>query len=256
MMRAFIVDDEALSRDELRYLLEQEEDVSVVGMARNGREALELIPQMHPDVVFLDIQMPDLSGLTVARELLTAMAPHDVPLFVFATAFDQHALEAFEVNAIDYILKPFSDERLQNTLERLRSFLEKVGDSDRLEKDKLDRILNLLEKPSGQAKLPVEENERIILLEANKIIYAWAEDRRVLVKTDTTTYKTGYSLSELEAKLGLLQTHKSYLVNKDMVREIVPWFNGTYNLIMSDSEKSQVPVSRTYVKSVRSALKF
>jgi two-component system, LytTR family, response regulator LytT len=255
-MRAFIVDDEALSRDELKYLLEQVADISIVGMARNGREALELIPQIRPEVVFLDIQMPDLSGLVVARELFASMSSNGVPLIVFATAFDQHALEAFEVNAIDYILKPFSAERLQNTLERLRGFLEREGDSDRLEKDKLDRILNLLEKPSSQPKLPVEENERIILLEAGKIIYAWAEDRRVLVKTDTASYKTGYSLSELEAKLGLLQTHKSYLVNKEMVREIVPWFNGTYNLIMSDPEKSQVPVSRTYVKSVRSALKL
>ncbi|AFM43360.1 response regulator of the LytR/AlgR family [Desulfosporosinus acidiphilus SJ4] len=255
-MRAFIVDDEALSRDELKYLLEQAADVSVVGMARNGSEALQLIPQMRPDVVFLDIQMPDLSGLVVARELFAAMPSNSAPLFVFATAFDEHALEAFEVSAIDYILKPFSAERLQNTLERLRGLLERTGDSEKLKKDKLDRILNLLENPSNQAKLPVEENERIILLEAEKIIYAWAEDRRVLVKTDTASYKTSYSLSELETKLGLLQTHKSYLVNKDMVREIVPWFNGTYNLIMSDPQKSQVPVSRTYVKSVRSALKF
>ena len=255
-MRVFIVDDEALARDELKYLLEQAGDVSVVGMARNGREALEQIPKIRPEVVFLDIQMPDLSGLIVARELLSLMRPCGTPLLVFATAFDQHALEAFEVNALDYILKPFSAERLQNTLERLRGILAKPDGGGKPGEEKLNYILSLLEKPLKQAKLPVEENERIILLEPAEIVYARVEDRHVLVKTCTATYKTGYSLSELEARLGFLQTHKSFLVNQEKVREIVPWFNGTYNLIMADAEKSQVPVSRTYVKSVRSVLKF
>lgn len=256
MMRTFIVDDEAPSRDELKYLLEQMADVSVVGMARNGREALELIPMIRPQVVFLDIEMPDLSGLVVARELLASVPRDSFPLLVFATAFDQHALEAFEVNALDYILKPFSAERLQNTLQRLHGFLNRPGDIGAPGEDKLDRILSLLEKPLTQPKLPVEENERLILLEAGEIIYVRIEDRHVLVKTRSASYKTGYSLSELETRLGLLQTHKSYLVNREMVREIVPWFNGTYNLVMADPEKSQVPVSRTYVKSVRAALKL
>lgn len=255
MIRIFIVDDEAPARDELKYLLEQMGDVSVVGMARNGREALELIPLAKPQVVFLDIQMPDLSGLAVACELLALMGDEGFPLLVFATAFDQHALEAFEVQALDYILKPFSAERLEKTMERLRRTLEKHPVVNEVGVQKLDKILSLLEKPA-QPKLPVEENERIILLEAGEITYARVEGRHVLVKTRDASYKTGYSLSELEERLGLLQTHKSYMVNREMVREVVPWFNGTYNLVMADQEKSQVPVSRTYVKSVRQALRI
>ncbi|KLU62466.1 transcriptional regulatory protein YpdB [Peptococcaceae bacterium CEB3] len=255
MIRVFIVDDEAPARDELKYLLEQMGDVSVVGMARNGREALELIPSAKPQVVFLDIQMPDLSGLAVARELLALMKEKDFPLLVFATAFDRHALEAFEVHALDYILKPFSAERLNNAVDHLRRTLAGRSPAQGPEAEKLDRILSLLEKPT-QPKLAVEENERIILLEVDEIIYAWVEDRHVFIKTKDASYQTGYNLSELEERLGLLQTHKSYVVNRDKVREVIPWFNGTYNLVMADQAKSQVPVSRTYVKSVRQALKL
>ncbi|CAA7601423.1 Two component system, signal transduction response regulator [Acididesulfobacillus acetoxydans] len=255
MIRVFVVDDEAPARDELKYLLEQMPDVSVVGMARNGREALELIPLAKPQVVFLDIQMPDLSGLAVARELLALMDEGDFPLLVFATAFDRHALEAFEVHALDYILKPFSAERLKNAMDHLRRTLAGRSPAQGPEAEKLDRILSLLEKPP-RPKLAVEENERIILLNVDEIVYAWVEDRHVFVKTKDASYQTGYSLSELEERLGLLQTHKSYVVNRDQVREVIPWFNGTYNLVMADREKSQVPVSRTYVKSVRQALRL
>lgn len=259
-MRIMIVDDEAPARDELQYLLEKLPGIEVVAMARNGNEALERIPVLKPDVVFLDIQMPDMSGLAVARSLLSVLGEQRLPLLVFATAYDQHALEAFEVNAMDYILKPFSEERLQQTIERLRRILASnagIGSNTvqvPLRGDKLDRILTLLENPSQRPKLPVEVNERIILLDLGDIFYAGVEGRHVRIKAKDGYYETGYSLSELESRLGLLQTHKSYLVNKDMVREIVPWFNGTYNLILGDKEKSQVPVSRTFVKAVKQAL--
>ncbi|MHB1404624.1 MAG: LytR/AlgR family response regulator transcription factor [Desulfitobacteriaceae bacterium] len=261
-MRVVIVDDESPARDELKYLLEKMPNVEIAGLARNGQEALAIIPELSPDVVFLDIQMPDLSGLSVARELYQRLGPEDFPFLVFATAYDQHALEAFEVNAIDYVLKPFSEERLQQTVQRLKRSLQggpcppETVKSGRLGGEKLDRILSLLERPSARTKLPVEENERIILLNAEEIVFAGVEGRQVHVKTKDASYATSYSLSELEARLGLMQTHKSYVVNKEMVREIVPWFNGTYNLIMNDREKSQVPVSRTFVKSVKQALEL
>lgn len=261
-MRVVIVDDESPARDELKYLLEQMENVDIIGLARNGQEALAIIPELRPDVVFLDIQMPDISGLSVARELYQRLGPELFPLLVFATAYDQHALEAFEVNAADYVLKPFSEERLQQTVQRLKHSLQEKGcppeqvEGTRLDREKLDRILSLLESPSPKAKLPVEENERMILLNAEEIVFAGIEGRHVLIKTLDASYATNYSLSELEERLGLVQTHKSYLVNKEMVREIVPWFNGTYNLIMNDRDRSQIPVSRTYVKSVKQALKI
>lgn len=258
-MRIMIVDDEAPARDELQYLLEKLPGVEIVGVVRNGEEALKRIPLILPDVVFLDIQMPDLSGLSVARKLLQQLGAEQFPLLVFATAYDQHALEAFEVNALDYILKPFSEERLQQTVKRLQRNLtahdSKPGEGRvAIPGDRLDRILSLLEKPLEKPKLPVEANERILLLDVGEIVYVGVEGRNVRIKAIEGYYDSTYSLSELEGRLGLLRTHKSYLVNKDMVREIVPWFNGTYNLIMKDKEKSQVPVSRTFVKIVRQVL--
>ena len=248
MISVFIVDDEEPARDELKFLLEEMSGIRVAGMARNGREALQGIQELRPQVVFLDIQMPDMSGLAVARELLGLIGLNDFPLVVFATAFDRHALEAFEVNAVDYVLKPFSQERLQQTMERIKFSLERDSGT------KIDRILALLEKPT--ARLAVEENGRIILLEPEEIISANISGRHVLVKTRDGEYSTGYSLAELQKRLNLLQTHKSYLVNPAMVREVIPWFNGTCNLVMKDREKSLVPVSRTFVKTVRNALEL
>jgi len=120
--------------------------------------------------------------------------------------------------------------------------------------DKLDKILNLLETPQHKAKLPVEENGRITLLDPDEIVLASISGRNVVVKTRNHSYETGYTLAELEDRLGLLRTHKSYLVNREMVREIIPWFNATYNLVMNDQDKSEVPVSRTFLKPVRQAL--
>ncbi|MDA8227771.1 MAG: LytTR family DNA-binding domain-containing protein [Desulfitobacterium hafniense] len=248
-MRVIIVDDEAPARDELQFLLREVPGVEVVDVARNGQEALRKITELKPEVVFLDIQMPDMSGLMVARELSLRLEPEKMPVIVFATAFDQHALEAFEVNAIDYILKPFSEERLLAAIERVKRL---VSDPD---SQQLSRILALLEKPK-KTKLPVEENERIILLDPDQIVYCSISDRNVIIKTKDSEYTTGSNLGELEHKLGFLRTHKSYLVNPDMVREVIPWFNGTYNLVMQDSKASNVPVSRTFIKEVRKKLNF
>ncbi len=250
MISVFIVDDEEPARDELKFLLEEMSGIRVAGMARNGREALQGIQELRPQVVFLDIQMPDMSGLNVARELLSLIGLNDFPLLVFATAFDRHALEAFEVNAVDYVLKPFSQERLQQTMERIKFSLGRDAGG------KINRILALLEKPAEKARLAVEDNGRIILLEPEEIIFANISGRQVLVKTRDGEYAAGYSLAELQKRLDLLQTHKSYVVNPVMVREIIPWFNGTYNLVMKDREKSLVPVSRTFVKNVKNALQL
>lgn len=255
MVSVFIIDDEAPARDELKYLLEEIPEVEVIGTARNGLEALEQIPEKKPQVVFLDIQMPGMSGIHVARELIRRIGFVDLPVIVFATAFDQHALEAFEVHAFDYVLKPFSSERLAVTMERIKHRLKNPTVSGN-ETKKIDRILSLLEKPVKKTKIPVEEDERIILLDPDDIVYAGIKGRHVMLKTNNREYITNYSLTELEERLGLLQTHKSYLVNRNMVREVIPWFNGTYNLVMADQEKSEVPVSRTYVRSVRITLQI
>ncbi len=249
MIRVLIVDDEAPARDELAYLLRQISEIELVGEAKNGREAIKKISELKPQVVFLDIQMPDMSGLTVCRELSLLHEPDNLPIIVFATAFDQHALEAFEVNAVDYILKPFSEDRLQCTLNKVKKLISSS------ESQHLNRILSLLEKPK-LSKLPIEENERIILLDPNEIVFCTISERQVVITTKDREYTTGFNLNELGSKLSFLRTHKSYLVNPDMIREIIPWFNGTYNLVMKDNKSSTVPVSRTYIKEVRSVLNF
>ena len=249
MIHVLIVDDEAPARDELNYLLQQIPEIVVVGEAKNGKEAIKKVSELKPQVVFLDIQMPDMSGLTVCRELSLLYEPSELPVIVFATAFDQHALEAFEVNAVDYILKPFSEERLHSTVDKVKRMIS------HFESQPLNRILSLLEKPK-KTKLPIEENERIILLDPEEIVFCSISNRQVIITTKERDYTTGFNLNELGNKLGFLRTHKSYLVNPEMVREIIPWFNGTYNLVMQDNKSSTVPVSRTYIKEVRSVLNF
>ena len=249
MFQVLIVDDEAPARDELQFLLEQIPEIKVVGVARNGREALQKIIELKPQVVFLDIQMPDMTGLAVCKELSRQLKPQEMPVVVFATAYDQHALEAFEVNAVDYVLKPFGEERLQATMERVKRMLRNP------ESQNLNRILSLLEKPK-KTKLPIEENERILLLDADEIVFCSINGRHVTITTKDRQYSTGFNLCDLGKKLGFLRTHKSYLVNPEMVKEIIPWFNGTYNLLMQDNKASTIPVSRTYIKEVREKLNF
>jgi two-component system, LytTR family, response regulator LytT len=249
VIHVLIVDDEAPARDELIYLLNRVPGVKIDDTAKNGQEALQKILDLKPNVVFLDIQMPDMTGLAVCRELIVKLKPKEMPIIIFATAYDQHALEAFEVNAIDYILKPFDEERLQATMEKVKRFLRQP------DSESLNRILSLLEKPKSE-KIPVEQNERIILLKPQEIVCCYISERHVIIKTKNNEYITGYNLSELEDKLGFLRTHKSYLVNPDMVREVIPWFNGTCNLVMIDDKASTIPVSRTYLKEVRNKLCF
>ncbi|KKM12384.1 hypothetical protein SY88_04385 [Clostridiales bacterium PH28_bin88] len=254
MIRAMVVDDEVLSRDELKYLLEVYPEIEVCGEAANGESALELFNRLRPDVVFLDIQMPGVGGLAVARVL---MQEQDPPVVVFATAYDQHAIEAFELNAMDYLLKPFSEERLDYTVQRLKRNVRK---KDHLV-ERLERLVSKLESgvlhQGAPVKLAVEAEERLVLLSHPDVAYAYVEGRHVYLKTRERTYRSGYSMQELESKLPtppFFRCHRGYLVNMDWVKEIHPWFNGAYQLVLDDKENSEVPVSRLSVKEMRSLL--
>jgi len=251
VIHVLVVDDETPARDELVYLLNRIPEVHVADTAKNGREALEKIQKLIPEVVFLDIQMPDMSGLAVCRELIARLKPEELPFIILATAFDQHALEAFEVNAMDYVLKPFDEERIHASIEKVKRLSK--GNLPNLQY--INRILSILEKPT-KTKLPVEDNERIILLDPQEIVYCSINERHVLIKTKNKAYNTNYHLGELEQRLGFCRTHKSYIINPDKVREVIPWFNGTYNLVMDDDARSIVPVSRSYVKEIRHTLCF
>lgn len=251
-MRVLIADDERPARDELNYLLKQIAGIEIVGEAASGEEVLAKVRSLKPEVLFLDIQLPDASGIDIARQLVTQEMN---PVVVFVTAFDQYAVEAFDVNAVDYLLKPIHEERLAATICRLQKRLEK-GTSPLVIEDNPDEFLKKLNiiyqalNPISN-KLKIEENGRIYLIPSSEILYATIEERLVRVVTQQKSYLANYTLCELEEILGstFLRVHKSYLANVDQIESIIPWFNNTYNLIMKD--RFEMPVSRSNVKSFR-----
>ncbi|MGQ7276423.1 LytR/AlgR family response regulator transcription factor [Brevibacillus thermoruber] len=233
-IRVMIAEDEHLAREELAYLLQQESDVELLPCAANGRELLRLVEEHNPDVVFLDIKMPELEGDQAARMLA---ARKDRPLLVFSTAHEDYAVEAFKLNAVDYLLKPTEPHRLRETLQRVRK--------------------RLAETPVPHAgkvsKLIVEENNRLVVIDPAAVMYAVRDDRVVQICTETEVYITRMTLQQLEEKLqahSFFRTHKSYLVNLQYVSELEPWFNGAYNLILKGPKKVRVPVSRTAAKDL------
>lgn len=239
-LRVFIVDDEAPARQELRYLLEQVAGVEVVGEAANGTSALKGIRETAPTLVFLDIQMPGLGGLDLARFL--AELPSR-PLVVFATACPEHALEAFEIDALDYLCKPFSGERVARAVAKAARTLAKISTSDA--ESKVGEVCR---------KVPLYRGETIIPTGVDSILFARAEEGEVVVHTMEGRYRTRLTLGELEQKLapaGFFRPHRSYLVNSNHVREVIPWFNGGYKLVMADRERSEIPVSRYNVGELK-----
>lgn len=239
MLKALIVDDEPLARDELAYLLKRSKEVEIVGEADSIRSTLELIQIQEVDVVFLDIQLADESGLELAQKLQDLC--HQ-PAIVFATAFDEYALNAFDLHAIDYILKPFDEIRIQKTIEKLAKLSIK---SIKTEVKKNPPLLK-------QDKLAISVDERILLITFEDIIYIFTQEGKTSIVTDKMTYRLNEPLINLERKLqstSFTRVHRSYIVNLDKITEIQPWFNSTYNLIMNDGEK--VPVSRTYTKELK-----
>lgn len=258
LLRALIVDDEPPARDELRYLLGQVGGVEICGEAATGKQALAAVARLSPDVVFLDIQMSRMDGFAVARELLDADNP---PLIIFATAFDSHAIQAFEINAVDYLLKPFGKERLAQAVERAREALARRGG---VGEDLLDRIAGLLRSvkpaagpPKGPGKVAALAGGRHNLLDPSEILFAYVEDEVVRLVTSGGRYTINGTLSELEARLAggpFLRTHRTWLVNLNHVKEVIPWFNGSYQLVMKDAARTEVPVSRYRVRELKDAV--
>ena len=261
-LRVMVVDDEQLARDELCYQLEKLGEVEVVAQAGNGLEALSAVERHDPDLVFLDIQMPGLSGFEVARQLLERDDPS--PALVFVTAFDQHAIEAFEVNAVDYLLKPVESGRLEQALARARRRLGEerppAGGATPLN-DQLEQIVKMMaNRQIRREQVAVKVGERFVLVQADDIIYASLADESINIVTGQATGTSNYrTLDDLQARLNpdvFWRVHRSHLVNINKIKEIVPWFSRNYLLRMKDAKGTEIPVSRSQTKRLREYLKL
>ncbi|HSY89896.1 MAG TPA: LytTR family DNA-binding domain-containing protein [Candidatus Binatus sp.] len=252
-LSALIVDDEQLARDELAYLLKNTDDVNVVAQGKNGLEAVNLIKEHNPDLVFLDVQMPGLDGFGVIKKLLDKKIP--LPKIVFATAFDQYAVKAFEVNAIDYLLKPFDKKRVAQAIQKARA----KQDANALPAEKIETLVRMLESQKQPvAKILLKTVGRLFLVDQRDICYAWIEDGVITVVTGGPVGMEGQSncrtleelLDSLDTKL-FWRAHRSYLVNINRIREVVPWFKSSYQLRMDDKKQTEIPVSRAQTKRLR-----
>jgi two-component system response regulator LytT len=261
-LRVMVVDDEQLAREELCYQLEQIGDVEVVAQAGNGLEALTAVDRHEPDLVFLDIQMPGLTGFEVARRLLAR--EDDSPALVFVTAFDQHAIEAFEVNAVDYLLKPVEGARLEQALVRARRRLSSerpVAGPGAPLNDQLEQIVKMMAgRHVRRDQVAIKTGERFILVQADEIIYASVADESINIVTGQVTGTSNYrTLDDLQARLDpeiFWRVHRSHLVNINKIKEIVPWFSRNYILRMKDAKATEIPVSRSQTKRLREYLKL
>jgi two-component system LytT family response regulator/two-component system response regulator LytT len=257
-LRTVVVDDEQLARDELCFLLGQVGGIEVVGQAADGIAALQVIEEHAPDVVMLDVQMPGLTGFEVARRLLRAGIESQ---FVFVTAFDQHAIEAFEVNAVDYLLKPVEAGRLTTAVDRVRRRIHTDRAAVRPPGGELDRLLQLLsDRQERRDQLAVKVGDRFLLVQADEVVHASVEDEVITVVTTSLSGTSNYrTLDELQARLDpsvFWRVHRSHLVNINRIKEIVPWFSRNYILKMRDARGSEIPVSRSQTKRLREYLRL
>jgi DNA-binding LytR/AlgR family response regulator len=256
VLTALIIDDEPLARQELQYLLERGGGVEVLAHGTNGIEAVDLIQTHKPDVVFLDVQMPGLDGFAVLKKLLDRKVP--LPQVVFATAFNQYAVRAFEVNAVDYLLKPFDQKRVMQTIEKAAARVATPAES--ASDAKLDALLRLMEEQSQggkshSGKVIVRAQSRLLLVNQKEICFASIEEGAITVVTPTVEGQSNCrTLEELMDQLDpetFWRAHRSFVVNIQHIREVVPWFKSSYQLRMDDPKKTEIPVSRAQTKRLR-----
>jgi DNA-binding LytR/AlgR family response regulator len=258
-LRAVVVDDEQLAREELCFQLEQAGGVAIVGQASDGVKALQMVGEIKPDVVFLDVQMPGLTGFEVARRLLLVDAPPNV---VFVTAFDQYAIDAFSVNAVDYVLKPVDANRLEQTLERLRQRTAPQPAAQMpLSPEDLERVIEAVQaRQERRDQIAIRVGERFILVQADEVVHCSLIDDSIVVATQGMSGQSNYrTLDELQARLDpavFWRVHRSHLVNITKIKEIVPWFSRNFMLKMKDAKTTEIPVSRAQTKRLREYLQL
>ncbi|HXZ14299.1 MAG TPA: LytTR family DNA-binding domain-containing protein [Candidatus Sulfotelmatobacter sp.] len=256
-----IVDDERPARDELSFLLKGFPDINVIAQGKNGLEAIALIKEHDPDLVFLDVQMPGLDGFGVIKKLVERKLR--VPQIVFATAFDNYAIQAFEVNAVDYVLKPFDKARIGKAIQRAKKMVDAhASPVERLETlvGKLGDLGSAAPKPGQPVKLLVKSQLRMFLVDAEDMIYASIQDGTITIFARDAEGVSNYrTIEELAGSLDaetFWRAHRSYLVNINHIKEVVPWFKSSYMLKMDDKRASEIPVSRAQTRRLRELLKL
>jgi two-component system response regulator LytT len=257
-INTIIVDDEKPARDELVFLLKGFPEVNVIGLGKNGVEAVSLIKEHSPDLVFLDVQMPGLDGFGVLKKLVERKMK--MPHVVFATAFDQYAVQAFDVNAVDYVLKPFDKARIAKAIQRARREIEaETSPTERLEQ--LVSQLGASKTPAPQpVKLLLKAQQRLLLIDGEDLVFASIEDGSISVSSreaeGSSNYRTLEELSDALDSESFWRPHRSYLVNIHHIKEVVPWFKSSYLLKMCDKKQTQIPVSRAQTKRLRELFKL
>ncbi|MBO8128670.1 MAG: response regulator transcription factor [Peptococcaceae bacterium] len=248
-LKALIVDDEYPARQELRYALGKIDNIEIVGEAANAQEALKLIKALDYSVLFIDISMPGMNGLELGAAIQEMERP---PYVIFVTAYDEYALKAFEVNAIDYILKPIDEKRLLQAVNKVFKATQEGASDERSAGSAGQTVIKI-------DRLPAEKNGKTVLVKEKDIVYAFTEQDAVYLKTYADKLHTNFTLKELESRLNpniFFRTHRCCLVNMHKVKEIIPFFNGTYTLVVDDKEHSEVPLSRAQAKKLRKILGF
>jgi len=253
-LSAILIEDEQLAREELSYLLKEFPDVEVLATGRNGLEAVKLIENLEPDVVFLDVQMPGLDGFGVIQKLREKNVP--LPHFILATAYDQYAIEAFRWEALDYLLKPIEKERLAVAVERARkAVMEKAKTAPASTPE-----LTAAKSATQRTKLLVKNNNRNFIVDAQEVIYATIEDGLITVVASGVEGESNYrTIEELQSNLDpdtFWRVHRSFLVNIHRIKEVIPWFKSSFQLRMDDKKQTEIPVSRVQTKRLRALLKL
>lgn len=251
-LRCIIVEDELPAAEELKYIISQYKDIYVQAMVHDGESGIKIIKEKQPDAVFMDINMPLQNGIELAKQVKEFNNSIDI---IFVTAYEEHAVEAFEVNALDYVLKPFDEGRISITINRLVSKWQ----SKNKEKEKLPNIINeIINKiDKGEKlvkKIPCERNGKFILVDIKDVYYCYIEGEKTYVKTKDKSYLVSFTLQQIEQKTNFFRAHRSYLVNMDNIKELYSWFNGTYKLVMNDIQNSEVPISRNNVRKLKKLL--
>jgi len=248
-IRALVVDDEPLARERIRMLLEDESDIELIGECRDGAEAVRAIDEEGPDLVFLDVQMPEVDGF----EVLEVIGPGRAPVVVFVTAYDEYAIRAFDVHALDYLLKPFDGERFRQAIGRARASIRAKADVDR---EKLAALLgDLRDERRYLERIVVKTAGRVVFLAVDEIDWIGGAGNYVELHAGERKHLVRDTMKAIESKLDpdkFVRVHRSHIVNMDRVKSMEPWFHGEYVLILEDGTELQS--SRTYSDRLRQML--